>query len=283
MASPRAGPKPARRAVRQWLLTLVVVGVALVGIGTAAGQDEDADELDELDEADTSRGSGLFTENCAQCHGPAGQGGELPDGRKVPGLADRDRVTLAYVRLTLDTGRMPPAGDPFDNRQRRVWPAEDRRDVLAYMAERFELEGDVEAPTVADPQRGLEVYAANCANCHGAAATGGNAGRTSWTPSLRGLEPQTIADAVRTGPFAMPAFDSDYLDDDDVGAVAAFLEAVEEERFAFTVGTEVDPATTGSIIVLIAAGALIIAYIVGSPARRLDQPTAGDEESREDE
>lgn len=262
----------ARLAVAQWLAVLaLVVGAGWLWHGTAAGQD-DAD----LDDADADRGAELYARNCAQCHGPAGTGGTLSDGREVPALVDRERVTIAYTRLVLDTGRMPPGGDPFDNRARDPWPPQDRRDVLAFMIEEFELDGDVDAPPVGAPQRGLEVYAANCANCHGAAATGGNAGGDAWTPTLRGFGPQTIADAVRTGPFEMPRFSETYLDDEDVGAVAGFLEALEDEQFAFTVGTEVDPATTGSIIVLIAGGAVIIAYIVGSKPRRFDRPPATD-------
>lgn len=267
-----------RRALTQWVAVVVVLAAAgglWAWQEAARGQERDAD-------ADPRRGEQLYIRNCAQCHGPAGTGGTMTDGRQAPALVGRDRVSVAYARLVLATGRMPPVGDPFDNRPRDPWPAEDRRDVLAFMVDEFDLDGDVDPPEPGAPDRGLEVYAANCASCHGAAATGGNAGADAWTPSLRGLAPQTVADAVRTGPFEMPRFAPRHLDDDDVGAVVAFLDALDDEAFAFTVGTEVDPATTGALIVLIAASALIIAYIVGSQPRRLDRPPPADDDGEVD-
>jgi ubiquinol-cytochrome c reductase cytochrome c subunit len=194
------------RAIAGWALVGALLGLLLLGggLGAAAQEDAEGDAADAL-----RRGATLYSVNCAGCHGGDGRGGETVDGQPAPPLAGVDRVTVAYMRLVMDTGRMPPAGDPRDNRIRELdLSVTEREDILAWTTDAFGLEGDVEEPPHGDVAEGLRVYAANCASCHGASGAGGVAGGGAWTPRVNDVSPQTLADAVRTGPFQMPRFDS---------------------------------------------------------------------------
>jgi len=69
---------------------------------------------------------------------------------------------------------------------------------------------------------GKELFAENCGSCHtlSAAGTSGTVG-----PSLDGvgLSADTVADTVRSGSGAMPAFEGQ-LDDAQIEAIAKFVE-----------------------------------------------------------
>lgn len=251
---------------RQWLLVLVVAGVVALSLNAVAA----SGEADSSDTADTAAGRELYTTNCAMCHGPDGGGGAVrgsrpaPDGRPVPPLDDS---TVSEIRLVLETGRMPPAGNPFDSRARSDELSQPQRDaIMAYVTEEFDLDGDVPPPPEGDPARGQELYAANCAACHGSTGGGGVAGRGAFTPALTAYDPQIIADAVRTGPFEMPQFGRGQLTDDEVGHIAAFLDHVEHEQFAFLWDAELGPVYASAFaIALVAVVVLLTVVIAGRP------------------
>ena len=56
--------------------------------------------------ADLRAGRGLFVENCAACHGPAGEGGAVGRGFVAPSLAAADPTTVGEAVLT-GPGPMP--------------------------------------------------------------------------------------------------------------------------------------------------------------------------------
>ena len=69
-----------------------------------------------------------------------------------------------------------------------------------------------------DPVAGAEVFAAHCAACHGADATGGSA------PGIAGEdEAEEIVEVVLYGEDTMPAFE-DTLSDPEIADVAAFVQ-----------------------------------------------------------
>lgn len=271
---------------RQWLLVLVAAGVVALSLNAVAASGED----ERSDTADTAAGRELYTTNCAMCHGPDGGGGAVrgsrpaPDGRPVPPIDDS---TVSEIRLVLETGRMPPAGNPFDSRARSDELSQQQRDaILAYVTEEFDLDGDVPPPPEGDPARGQELYAANCAACHGSTGGGGVAGRGAFTPALTTYDPQIIADAVRTGPFEMPQFGRGQLTDDEIGHIAAFLDHVEHEQFAFLWDAELGPVYASAFaIALVAVVLLLTVVIAGRPmwfpsaGRRSGDADAGDAEA----
>jgi ubiquinol-cytochrome c reductase cytochrome c subunit len=254
----RPSPAPRSRPARALLQWLAVAGVATV-VATALAALPDGRDARAQTTGDPQQGSVLYQLHCAACHAPDGRGGLVPGTRDpVPPLIGSDRVTLPYARLTLRTGRMPPAADPTDNRPRSaVLGPQAQDDVLAFMVARFNLQGAVADPGRGDPARGLELYATNCAQCHGASGAGGVAGGGAWTPVITGFDSQTVADAVRVGPFEMPRFAEEQLTDADVADVAAFLHTVGTEHGTVVGLPELNPVFASGF-----AGALTFVILV---------------------
>jgi ubiquinol-cytochrome c reductase cytochrome c subunit len=255
------------RALASWAVVLLVVGGAIVLVRAGAGAQVD------VAAGDVARGERLYTRECVQCHGPQGRGGTTPDGRRAPAIDD---VSIAYARLVLVTHRMPPGADPFDNRERpQTFDEQDMADVLAYMVERFGLEGDVERPEGGEAASGLDLYAQNCAACHGATGSGGVAGGGAWTPRIVGYDPRIIASAIRVGPFEMPRFGPEALDDDAAADIAAFLQAVEEEPGTLLFPGELNPvyASAFGLLTVLVTLALVL-VVAGKPFWDPDKASA---------
>jgi ubiquinol-cytochrome c reductase cytochrome c subunit len=223
-ARPRSTPRrerpPARRSRGRarlrgrapLLLALAVAGGALLQLGfgghpATAGQQG----------ASSARGRELYLQNCAGCHGQQGQGSARGPGLVGAGAASAD--------FYLSTGRMPLA-DP-EQAPKRQKPAFDRPqidDLVAYVAS---LDGGPAVPRV-DPAaghlaEGERLYQDNCAACHSATGTGGALTSGQVAPSLLEATPVQMAEAVRVGPGAMPKFDPDALDDQQVDSVTAYV------------------------------------------------------------
>jgi len=124
---------------------------------------------------------------CARCHGPAGEGGKIPndpDGRSAPSLrsstlADKLSVNPNYVRLAVSYGGVVVSGNV--NSPMPAWSAEvggplneQQIEAVVSLVEGWladaEPAGDVEDTVEA----GEQVFAAvGCAGCHGADLGGG--------------------------------------------------------------------------------------------------------------
>jgi ubiquinol-cytochrome c reductase cytochrome c subunit len=260
------------RPLTGWAL-LALAAVA----GLALGPDAPASAELDVAQGDPAAGGRLWTLDCVMCHSTDGSGGVTPAGDPAPAVDD---VTVAYARLVLRTHRMPPGADPLDNRDRPDrYDEQEMADVLAYMVERFELEGDVDAPQVGDPARGLELYQLNCAACHGATGDGGVAGGRAWTPRIQHYDAQVVADAVRVGPFEMPRFAPEALSDEDVGDIVAFLQEVEEEPGTLLFPGELNPVFASGFGAVLALAVLALVLVVaGKPLWLPDEPAAPDAE-----
>lgn len=211
----------------------------------------------------------IYANQCATCHGASGTGGTVPGTTApAPALAGNADVTVPYVDLTIRVGRMPPPeNEPFDNRARNpVISDEDRAALVTYMAEQFDLEGEIPVPPPGDAAVGREVYAANCAQCHGSTGAGGVAGAGAWTPAVTSYDPVTIAEAIRVGPFEMPRFGEDQISEQEVGDVAAFLALVNEEHRTPIGLLELNPVYASGFAFLFAVVVLFSAmWIAGRP------------------
>lgn len=75
-----------------------------------------------------------------------------------------------------------------------------------------------------DATAGADVYAANCASCHGADGTGDDA---NGFPNLVEEAPEAaeIEEYVRDGEGVMPAFEGT-LDDQEIADVVAYVESL---------------------------------------------------------
>jgi ubiquinol-cytochrome c reductase cytochrome c subunit len=209
---------------------------------------------DELDEAALDRGAGIYQANCAACHGTVAEGGPgTTADTSGPAL---DETDIAFIDMTLRTGRMP-----YPSRAAGVLREEldddEREAVVAWMADRFDLPGEIPEVGEGDAARGQELYVRNCAACHGAAGDGGISGAGVTVPPIDGLEPVATVEAIRVGPFEMPGFSEQVLDEQQVADIAAFVEQTDDGPRTLLGLHEVD-----RIVAALFAGALALAVLV---------------------
>ena len=253
-----------RRSLTAWMVVVIFgLAVALLWSARAGADVVDADEI-----GDVTQGAQLYARDCAQCHAANGLGAEVPGTDRVaPPLADSPQVTAAYVDLVLRTGRMPPAGSPFDNRARDVvYTDEQRRAIVAFTVAEFGVELNLIEIGEGDAAAGQQLWASNCAACHGSTGSGGVAGGGAWTPPVNDLEATTIAEAVRVGPFEMPAFDRQQIGADGLADIAAFMDAIEEETGTPLGLVELNPVFASGFVALFALVMLAsLLWISGKP------------------
>jgi ubiquinol-cytochrome c reductase cytochrome c subunit len=266
------------RSLLWWALLLVVASaVALVLTSRAQAQTRAAEEV-----GDVALGSQLYALNCATCHASNGLGAEVGDtGRRAPPIRDNPQVTAAYVDLVLRTGRMPPAESPFDNRPREVaYDGEQRLAIVAFTIAEFGVENDLFEVEEGDPARGQQLWASNCAACHGSTGAGGVAGAGAWTPVVNIHEPTTIGEAIRVGPFQMPAFDSEQISAEGMADIAAFMAEVREEPSTPLGLVELNPVFASGFVALLAVVMLLsLLWISGKPTWFPDPDATPDDEA----
>lgn len=208
------------RAIAGW--AFVAVGALLVlwawqparAQTAEPGRRDTVAQADAVARGDASRGGELYQRWCAVCHGT--DGGGTYAGPPLRG------TSLAYNDLTMRTGRMPLANPNQGVRGRKFTDAE-REDTLAYLNEALDIGGVVHQPGTGDPAAGQALYVNHCAQCHGATGAGGIAGDGTRVPATRALEPLTIAQATRVGPFQMPVFDETVISDRELDDLVAFV------------------------------------------------------------
>lgn len=232
---------------------LLIGGLLAVALG--AGTSEAS-----VDAVEVRRGGELYQRWCAACH--ANDGGGVT--HVAPPL---DGFTVATVDLSLRTGRMP-----LEDRRRgvreRTFTAEEREAVVAYLSDLLDLEGELIEPGPGDASRGRDVYAVNCAQCHGATGKGGIAGDGVEIPPIQGLDPVTIAAATREGPFAMPPFGEDLISDEEIGDIVAFLDKGVHEPTSPLGLAEVSKFEMVGFAVLLTAVVVVVCMAVGGSRRR---------------
>ncbi|MGR6320217.1 c-type cytochrome [Micromonospora soli] len=169
------------------------------------------------------RGTQLYLEHCASCHGERGQGAQ-----RGPSLVG---VGAASVDFQLSTGRMPLSREvPQVGRGEPVFSAADVAALVDHVATFGG--GGPPVPRVApgDPVPGRELFAANCAPCHGSTGAGG-ALTNGWTaPPLYDATPTQVAEAVRVGPGLMPVFPTQVLSDAQVNDLTSYVQRLRGAR-----------------------------------------------------
>lgn len=163
-------------------------------------------------------GRELYVTGCSTCHGTDAEGSQL-----APSLRG---VGAASVDFYLSTGRMPL--DRPGAQAVRKPPAYSRRQIDAVVAFVTSLApGGPGIPQLdrasADLPAGGELWRANCAACHGAAAIGGALAYGTEAPGLGPATAVQVAEAVRIGPGSMPVFGPDTIGDDEVEDITAYV------------------------------------------------------------
>lgn len=161
-------------------------------------------------------GYDLYQQGCSSCHGVGLRG--------TPGVAPSlIGVGPGPVDFYLSTGRMPldnPQAQPM-----RTEPLYKRSQIDALIAFISKF-GGPSAPT-ADPSkgdlaRGFHDFTLHCAGCHQSVARGGLT-LGAVVPNLHEATPQQIAEAVRMGPYLMPHFDVNQIDQHDLDSIARYV------------------------------------------------------------
>jgi ubiquinol-cytochrome c reductase cytochrome c subunit len=244
------------RALAAWFGLACVAALALVATSDREARSQEEGET-------VAAGAALYNAYCAACHGADGSGMDHLEGVMAgPAIDDID---VAYADLTIRTGRMPIVERDAGIIRQPDLGAEERDAIVAFMAERFELEGEVPTVPDASPVPGRVLFNEHCAACHRTTGTGGVAGEGVTVLPARGLDEVAIWSATRIGPFGMPAFSEEIISDDDLASIAAAVKKMDEERPTLLGIVDVDHVIgtwfmVGTMVVLLGAIVLIARF-----------------------
>jgi len=156
---------------------------------------------------------------CARCHGPEGEGGEIPndpDGRSAPSLrtsslANKLKVNPNYVHLAVSYGGVVVSGNV--NSPMPAWSStvggplnEQQVEAVVTLVESWAEEAAGEAPEEVEDtvEAGAQVYAsAGCTTCHGQELEGGSG------PNLQTIGSELITD-LPVEPSDLEQMQADY-------------------------------------------------------------------------
>jgi ubiquinol-cytochrome c reductase cytochrome c subunit len=247
----------ARRRHPLATVVLLLLGLLVTGAAYTAAAPQRATATTGASADDVQAGRDLFLANCATCHGLQAQG-----TRNGPTLIG---VGSASVDFQVGTGRMPLQKTDVQAPARTVdFDEEETAQLAAYVASLAPGPPIPEArylETVDDDRRlaeGAELFRVNCAMCHNVVGAGGALTRGKYAPSLEGVEPEHIYEAMVTGPQSMPVFNDANITPEDKQNIISYLKYVEEqpEPGGFGLGG-LGPVTEGLWGWLVALGAVI--------------------------
>jgi ubiquinol-cytochrome c reductase cytochrome c subunit len=204
-------------------------------------------------------GRSVYLRDCASCHAADGTGSS--NGPTLQG------VGAAAVDYQVSTGRMP-LPSPHASSRRRT-PAYDPATIAALVTFVGTIApGGPGIPTVdvagANIGNGGQLFRAQCAACHQWAGEGG-ALRFGNAPSLAPATPTQIAEAVRTGPAAMPVFGQAALDDTQLRDLVGYVGGLDHPNDA---GGEplwhLGPLAEGGAALLALAGLVVALRWMGT-------------------
>ncbi|MEU6661475.1 c-type cytochrome [Streptomyces sp. NPDC046821] len=240
-------------AVVVLLLALAVTGGLYAAFAPAskAQADETAQSL-AIDE-----GKKLYAVGCASCHGTGGQGSS--DGPPLTG------VGAAAVDFQVGTGRMPAQQPGAQIPKKKVIYSQAEIDQLAaYVASlgagpSIPTKNQV-SPEGADIANGGELFRTNCAQCHNFTGEGGALTHGKFAPSLEGVAPKHIYEAMQTGPQNMPSFPDTTMPEKSKKDIIAYLDAVNGDKTESPGGLKLGglgPVSEGLFAWIFGLGALI--------------------------
>ncbi|MEU6543291.1 c-type cytochrome [Streptomyces sp. NPDC046859] len=250
---------------RHPLAAVVVLLLALACTGGLYAVFAPADKAQAEESAQSltiEEGKKLYTVGCASCHGTNGQG--TSDGPSLVG------VGAAAVDFQVSTGRMPAATSQGAQvpRKKNIYSQAEIDQLAAYVAS---LGAGPSVPTKdqydpegADIGKGGELFRNNCAQCHNFTGKGGALTKGKYAPSLEGVEPKHIYEAMQTGPQNMPSFPDTTLSEQNKKDIIAYLHAVNSDETVNPGGLELGglgPVSEGLFAWIFGLGSLIAVAI----------------------
>jgi len=202
-------------------------------------------------------GKKLYSVGCASCHGTGGQG--TSDGPSLVG------VGAAAVDFQVGTGRMPAQQPGAQIPKKKVIYTQAEIDQLAAYISSLGAGPSIPTkaqygPDGADIAKGGELFRTNCAQCHNFTGKGGALTHGKYAPSLEGVAPKHIYEAMQTGPQNMPSFPDTTMSEQNKKDIIAYLNAVNGDDTESPGGLELGglgPVSEGLFAWIFGLGALI--------------------------
>jgi ubiquinol-cytochrome c reductase cytochrome c subunit len=244
-------------------LVVLLLGLLLTGGLYAAVSPASADS-EQADQSTVEQGRALFLVGCASCHGKNGEGIVTKRGTNYgPPLVG---VGAAAVDFQVGTGRMPMARPGVQADRKKVVYSDEEIAALAAFVASLGPGPAIPEPSQYDPAgaddeaivRGGEFFRTNCTACHNFAASGGALPGGKYAPSLKGVEPRHIYEAMLTGPQQMPVFSDDVLTSEDKRDIIAYLQSLEESgNYGGSNLGSFGPVSEGAMAWLVGIGACV--------------------------
>ena len=212
-----------------------------------------------------SRGRQLFVQGCSSCHGF--------DARGVPGVGpDLHGAGEAAADFYLRTGRMPldVATGEQPLREKPAYGEREIRAIVAYVGSLGGPRVPKVEPDEGNLSQGQRAFATYCAGCHQIMGEGGVVTGAA-PPGLKQATPTQVAEAVRVGPYVMPAFDSREIDQRTLNSIALYVRDVVQkppDRGGWGIGN-IGPVPEGMIAWLLAGAVLVLVVrVIGERMER---------------
>ncbi|AXE77508.1 MULTISPECIES: cytochrome bc1 complex diheme cytochrome c subunit [Streptomyces] len=244
-------------AVVVLLLALAATGGLYAAFAPASkAQADDTAQSLAIDE-----GKKLYSVGCASCHGTGGQG--TTDGPSLVGVGS------AAVDFQVGTGRMPAQQPGAQVPKKKVIYSQAEIDQLAaYVASLgagpiVPTKNQV-SPEGADIAKGGDLFRTNCAQCHNFTGEGGALTNGKYAPSLEGVDPKHIYEAMQTGPQSMPSFPDTTMPEQQKRDIIAYIQTVNSSQSENPGGLKLGglgPVSEGLFAWIFGLGALIAVAI----------------------
>lgn len=242
------------------MAALVVLLLALActgGLYAAFAPASKAQADDTAQSLAIDEGKKLYSVGCASCHGTGGQG--TTDGPSLVG------VGAAAVDFQVGTGRMPAQQPGAQVPKKKVIYTQAEIDQLAAYISSLGAGPSIPTkaqygPDGADIAKGGELFRTNCAQCHNFTGKGGALTHGKFAPSLEGVDPKHIYEAMQTGPQNMPSFPDTTMSEQNKKDIIAYLHAVNGDDTESPGGLELGglgPVSEGLFAWIFGLGALI--------------------------
>jgi mono/diheme cytochrome c family protein/rhodanese-related sulfurtransferase len=188
--------RPPRDLLRHQLFGTVIVVVVTIGIA-ALGRTQ------ELGQSPISakRGGHLYQRMCAVCHGPTGAGYKADQAPAITHPEFLASASDAFLRSAIQHGRAGTTMSAWSVERGSPLVASDIDAVVRFLRgwdRRPHAQLD-ERVVAGDATRGAEVYARECARCHGARGTGGPYVNIGNPQLLRTATNGFLRHAIRNG------------------------------------------------------------------------------------
>lgn len=171
----------------------------------------------------------------------------------------------AAVDFQVGTGRMPAQQPGAQVPRKKVIYTQAEIDQLAAFVSSLGAGPNIPTkaqygPDGADIAKGGELFRDNCTQCHNFTGKGGALTHGKFAPSLEGVDPKHIYEAMQTGPQNMPSFPDTTLSEQNKKDIIAYLNAVNGDDTVSPGGLELGglgPVSEGLFAWIFGLGALI--------------------------